>query len=94
MTKIKNTLITILIIFIISGTAYSDIDQKGKVSSTQYMIEIKDKINTNQKKAFYVFCIEGYKFFSFISAGKQGVPRPASQFFINIDGKSVPAKCE
>ena len=92
MTKIKNTLITILIIFIISGTAYSDIDQKGKVSSTQYMIEIKDKINTNRKVAFYVFCIEGYKFYSFSSWGHDS--HSSSQFFVNQDGISVPAKCE
>ena len=92
MTKIKNTLITILIIFTISGTAYSEINQKGKVSSTQYMIEIKDKINTNQKKAFYVFCIEGYKFYSFSSWGHNS--HSSSQFFINVDGRSVPAKCD
>ena len=58
------------------------------------MIEIKDGLNIDVKRSFYIFCIEGYKFFSFSSAGKSGVPRYASQFFINVDGRSVPAKCD
>ncbi len=91
MNKIKCALITILFVLTISSTAYSGIDKKGKVSSKQYMVQVKDGLNVDRKLSFYTFCIEGYKFYSFSGWGNPG---PASQFFINIDGKSVPAKCD
>ena len=84
--------VVFIIFFTISSTAYSDIVKKGEVSSKQYMIEVKDKLNTNRKYPFYVFCIEGYKFYSFTKWGSDSAT--ASQFFVNLDGRSVPATCD